>query len=189
MVTQKPPTTSAIPDPEDESNIVPTPSWLPEQAEQRTAPKYDMATRMNLQTFEDAIRLGMEHGIVVSSEEMGDGFMPIPDVDMLIGLPFVIVDWHYGKNKKYGTDFIIIRLITKHNEKYMMIEGSTGIMRQLQMYEQLAEQKIGTYRCMKGLSKSEYFYSTELKQVVPETYISQYDGDKIQAATYYIVEG
>lgn len=123
-----------------------------------------------------------EFGEYIDSSDLGDGFA-MGDKAQLVGKEFAIIDWEYGKNNDYGNQFIIVRLVTKDPfQKLIITDGSTGIMRQLEMMYNLSKGKIKKVRCRAGLRASEYWVDDVTGQPVDESYA----GKKKKATTYYI---
>jgi len=110
-----------------------------------------------VKSFEDAVRLAaQQHDGLVDSLELGDGFRICDDKDKLVGKHFVIMEWEYGKHLQYGlSKFVIVRLVTAQNEKVIITDGSTGIMRQLETMKEV-EGRLGGINCQEGLRVSEY---------------------------------
>lgn len=90
------------------------------------------------QTFQDALSYleSQGHGVVKSTDVLGDGFEVLQDKKRLIAVPFVIIDWDYvpGDMGRYVT----VRLMTAENRKFRISDGSSGIYQQL---EKLTEEK------------------------------------------------
>lgn len=135
----------------------------------------------SITSFDDAVRLAEEvYARLVRSDEMGDGFSMLENKDRLIGEPFIIMDSSISFSDKFRdqdgnpSPFVIIRVVTKGDKKYVVVDGSTGICRQVMELIDEHEQR-GGFVCLKGLRKSEYT-------------VSQSDGSESEATTYYIDE-
>lgn len=127
-------------------------------------------------SFEDALTLLAEtygeESIVVASEVLGDGFAVLDskNKNTLIGVAFVLVNWDFsvGDNGEY----VVARIVTADGRKLVMIDGSTGICKQLQSYSA----NTGKYAGMvvkNGLRQSTYDYTDD-------------KGETKSATTYYL---
>ena len=86
-------------------------------------------------SFEDALN-AVGPNVLDSADEIGSGFKVLEDKDELLKIPFLILEWRFNPGKYINdlgekTDFVSITLVTKHNEKYILNDGSTGIAAQL----------------------------------------------------------
>lgn len=134
-------------------------------------------------SFEDALRIAGEDGSLIGAEALGDGFRIETDKEKLVGVTFVVVDWDYGKNVTMGEKFIIIRLVTQDGRKLIITDGSTGIMRQLEMLFQVSKGKLRRVLCNGGLRASQYWIAEEMGVGIVQ---ADYAGKKKLATTYYI---
>lgn len=128
----------------------------------------------DVKTFDDALALLADSGMVQSdaADLIGDGFESLDNKDLLINVPFVILDYKFSDNGNYG-EFVIIRLMTQDNRKYRLTDGSTGILADIQ---KLARRNVvGNVLCRKGLTVSEYEYIDANNKKTP-------------AKTYYIAQ-
>lgn len=105
-------------------------------------------------SFEDAMAyFNANEGTVNAGDVLGDGFTIIKDKDVLINIPFLILDWRevLGDQGLYAS----VRLITSDGRKYRIADGSTGILSQL---SDLVEKDVTRGIFVKaGLVKSEYW--------------------------------
>jgi hypothetical protein len=123
-------------------------------------------------TADDAFKALQAAGIqVTNASDYGDGFRLIEDKDKgkLVGIPFICVNARIA-NGTFG-DFSILHVITKHNDKYLLIDGSTGIHKQVQNHGRAVF--VGLM-CEQGLTVSEY------------DYLDEKSGELRPAKTYYI---
>lgn len=126
----------------------------------------------------DAFQALADLGIqVTNASDYGDGFKLIEDKDKgkLVGVPFICVNARIA-NGSFG-DFSILHVITKNNDKYLIVDGSTGIHKQVSNHGRAVF--IGLM-CEDGLTVSEYDY--EVRD--PKT--GELTGEKRPAKTYYI---
>lgn len=127
----------------------------------------------SLSTFEEALALLQgkigEENIKLASEEIGDGFKMLDNKDQLIEVPFLAVSWDFHQGE-HG-EFVAVKLMTKKGDKYILIDGSTGIRDQLIGYTNKTALQAGLF-CVKGLRRSDYEYEDE--------------GEMKKARTYYL---
>lgn len=120
--------------------------------------------------------LGIEvDGVVDASEEIGDGWRILKDKNMLVNVPFVIVDYRFTDSDKYRdpetgekTQFAILRIVTREaletdgkSGKWIVTDGSTGIMKQVGEWVtkkaiNLDADKVPALVCKGGLVRSDY---------------------------------
>lgn len=160
------------------------PDWKPtkqEAMEVVTAQRLSVEDLAAVKTFDEAMKLAAQaHGGLLDSVELGDGFSILEDKQKLVGVPFVIVEWEHGKNVTMGEKFVIVRLVTQANQKFIITDGSTGIMRQL---ETMPGNRRGGIFCREGLRASVYGLDVNGQPVTIGS--AEQDGNK-QATTYYI---
>lgn len=145
----------------------------------------DVLSRMA--SFDDAIAAFDSAGIKAESiTDYGTGFSVLQDKRSLIGVPFAILEWRFNTSEKFTDEngnplvFVSAEIYTKHNEKWILNDGSTGIAAQLRrVTDSRVERKHAFPQAgllvEKGLTVSEYTY-TDAK------------GAKSQAETFYLAE-
>lgn len=122
-----------------------------------------------IDTFADAIRTVESAGIAIhSSEEFGDGFSVVGSKDQLVGVPFLIL----GMRQSTGDhgEFSILHVVTEPGDKFIVVDGSTGIHAQVSEYLEKGVQSVLHKR---GLSRSDYTYVDD-------------KGKESAASTYYL---
>lgn len=119
---------------------------------------------------DDAFKALADAGIqITNATDYGDGFTVIDDKKRLVDNPFIVVNARLAHGD-FG-HFSILHVITKQNEKFIVIDGSTGI------YAQVLRHGVSVFiglLCELGLTVSEYEYEDEKT------------GEKRPAKTYYI---
>lgn len=136
----------------------------------------------NIKSYDDIFT--EDFGEYVDASDIGDGFA-MGDKAQLVGKELSIIDWEYGKNNDFGNPFVIVRLVTKTPfQKLVITDGSTGIMRQLELIYQLSKGTIKKIRCKNGFRASEYWVDDVTGKPVGDDYA----GKKKKAVTYYIDE-
>lgn len=92
-----------------------------------------------------------------------------PGKDRLVGVPFLIVDWSQNSGDKGR--FVSLRVVTQDSAKYVVNDGSTGIMSQMDTLEESGVK--GGVVCRHGLRRSDYTYTDP-------------QGEEHPASTYYL---
>lgn len=107
-------------------------------------------------SYEDALKLAEQiHGTVDSiADELGTGFSILEDKTKLVGQKFVIITFRVNPKGDFGA-FVSVALVTDKGGKYIINDGSSGIMKQLLEYAQ-AKKKFGAMEVPRGLRVSDY---------------------------------
>lgn len=134
-----------------------------DEASAAFAQKFSDSELRSVTSFSAAMALAeAEYGATLNaSEEIGSGFVLLANKDRLIDEPFVILHMSFPTSKTYRdpetglyANFVSAHVVTEHNDRYVMIDGGTGI------YAQLDEWFVRTNRAgglvVNGLRKSEY---------------------------------
>lgn len=128
--------------------------------------------------FESAValltkELGAE---VVSAEILGDGFSLLEDKDRLIGVPLMVVSWNFadGDFGEFVAARVVAQMPNKTYDKFVIIDGGTGIYAQLKDLTARANGKPQVLTAPRGLRKSDYKFPD------PKT------GELKPATTHYI---
>lgn len=112
-----------------------------------------------------------------ADQVMGDGFTVLATEDkaMLCGMPLFLMEWNFNDGDMGR--FVSVRCLAKLPGgvvgKYIINDGSTGVMEQLAKYTKKT-QRMGGLLVRKGLRRSDYTYED------PAT------GESRPATTYYI---
>ena len=122
----------------------------------------------SMDTWDEALHVFEVSGIGVESiEDYGTGFKLLNDKSRLVGVPLLVIEWRFTASKKYTndagepTEFVSAMVITKHGDRYIVNDGSTGIAAQLRMVQ---DQRTGKGHpnpqagllVPEGLKRSEY---------------------------------
>jgi hypothetical protein len=95
------------------------------------------AALSDIKSFDDALRIMQEAGVVADSmSDYGTGFALLKDKERLVSLPFIIVEWRFNNSDLNEAGFASFACITKHGDKYVVNDGSTGIADQLRSVTQ-----------------------------------------------------
>lgn len=119
-------------------------------------------------SFDDALALAKEvygdESVVLASDAIGDGFALL-DKDQkgtLVGTPMIFLKWALSEgdyvDQETGEkgEFAVVRAVTKDNKKIVFLDGGTGIVQQLKMFEADNFGRQGGLVAQKGLRVSEY---------------------------------
>lgn len=146
----------------------------------------------SIQSYDDAMQLAeaLNETVMDITEELGSGFALLQDKDKLIKSPFVIIQWRFTAGDFGG--FVSAAVVTKGGDKFIINDGSTGIMAQLMELSQ-KHKRFGGLRVQMGLRKSEYPTCPECGKPMSRDEIicsndkCMYEGDKRgQGETFYL---
>lgn len=124
-----------------------------------------------------------------SMADYGTGFTVSKDNDLLVGMDFLILSWRFNHGA-YGEDFVSAEIVTKHNEKLILNDGSTGICKQLrvvtdQRTERGHQHPYAGLIVKNGLTVSKYFYNEKTGEI---SRVPKEGKDWTPASTYYLAE-
>jgi hypothetical protein len=135
------------------------------KAAKPATPEIDWAKIDNLADARAAL------GVVVnSSEVLGDGSEFITDKNVLVGSPFLILDWRFITDEKTQREYVNVLIMGANGEKARFNDGSTGVYAQLKKVSENTG-KVGI-QVKQGLRKSDY--TTDV------------NGNHVSATTYYL---
>lgn len=112
----------------------------------------------------------------------GDGYELIRQKDILVNIPFFILDWKLVTDPDSMRDYATIRVITADGRR-IRFSGGTAILETLQLIKTKTG-KTGGIRVKGGLVKSEYYINPESGEPIKD--LDKYKGPKEKAATYYL---
>lgn len=128
---------------------------------------YDNDTLRELSSWEDVIALvnEVEGGIDDVAHVLGDGFALLRNKNLLIGQPFLMMEWHFYPGD-FGSNFVAARVAVRNPDggisKYIVNDGSTGLGEQLAEYTGRTGKRGGLY-VKNGLRASEYDFCEECR--------------------------
>lgn len=126
------------------------------------------ADLIDIKSFDDALALLGPENFVNVGEVLGDGFETLDKKDKLVDVPFIVI-----KTKEvdgdWGGTFSVIHLVTESNKKYVLLDGSTGIHKQLGELRERFGGDVPPLVCKHGLRRSDYEYTDEQGQTKPAT--------------------
>ena len=86
---------------------------------------------MEVTSFEDALAILNASGVVAESiSDFGAGFTVV-DKARLLNVPFVILEWRFNSSELNDAGFVSLSVVTKNGDKWIINDGSTGILQQL----------------------------------------------------------
>lgn len=145
-----------------------------------------------INSFADALALAetMNETVLSISEELGSGFALLDDKDKLVKTDFVVIQWRFTAGDFGG--FVSAACVTAGGDKFIINDGSTGIMSQL-MELSNKHKRFGGLRVHSGLRKSAYPTCPECGRPMSRDEIEcsnekcAYEGDKrSQGTTFYL---
>lgn len=145
-----------------------------------------------ISNYEEAVALAEAvHGSVIDiAQELGTGFALLEDKGKLEDVEFVLLQWRFNAGDFGG--FVSAGLVTINGDKYIINDGSTGIMAQLMELTQETK-RFGGVKVANGLRASRYPTCPEcgkpmsLDEVECSNERCDYEGDKRgKGETYYL---
>ena len=122
-----------------------------------------------------------------SASDYGTGFKVV-DKATLVGVPFLILEWRFSQGD-FGP-FVSVSAVTKHDDKVIFNDGSSGVRQQLQTVTDQRRERGHAHPqaglvCEEGLTKTSYFANAK----TGETSNTPQTGDGWgPASTYYIAD-
>ena len=135
---------------------------------------------MEVSSFEDALAILNASGVVAESiSDFGAGFTVV-DKARLLNVPFVILEWRFNASELNDAGFVSLSVVTKNNDKWVINDGSTGILQQLIRITRVRRQRKHAtpqngLAVPAGLSVSNYKFTDA-------------EGKERPASTYYLNE-
>lgn len=128
----------------------------------------------SIDNISDARQALMDVGVPVMSSAnlFGDGAELIKDKSLLVGSPFLVIDWRFITDEKTKREYVSVLIISPAGQKGRFNDGSTGVYKQLKEVTEQYGGPIGI-DCKNGLRASEYDVENEA-------------GGKEAAVTYYL---
>lgn len=122
--------------------------------------RYAAVELREINSFDDAMRIMAEYGVQVddAATEVGDSFIKIDDKNKLVDTPCLFMSWDFVKGD-FGK-FVTVRTVAQHNDgsvgKYVFVDGSVGVCKDLWEYSQSHGGKTGGLALRGGLTRSDY---------------------------------
>lgn len=136
----------------------------------------------NISSANDVLALYQELGQEATdlSEALGSGFevLPTKEKARLVGVPFIIVEWHFSEGDR--GEFVSLTIVTKHNEKLILNDGSSGILAQVHDLE--SRGIAAPVVVKKGLRASVYYFDPANPEEKSRDAVEGWD----RAETFYL---
>lgn len=139
--------------------------------------------------FDAAVKAVESRGGTVANiaDELGDGFSKVEDKDLLVGIPFMILDFRFNESE-YGDQYVTVSCMTKANEKLIFNDGSSGVRDQL---FNLKDRPNRTFLVPHGLRKSQYDICADCLRPHPTTrdvcsHCTSSNNERKSGSTFYI---
>lgn len=153
----------------------------------------DMRDAANEKRFDDSLLRALDsveaveaflaaNDIAVESlDDYGSGFAVLDNKDSLIGKRFIVIGWQFRQSKQYGNPFVVAFCMTDDGDRFIVVDGSTGINKQLR---EITDDRISRGRpnaqqglaVPRGLKRSDYTTEVTVNGKTSE----------IEATTYYL---
>ena len=115
----------------------------------------------DLKSFADVQALFVDSGVVAESiEDYGNGFKVCKDKNSLVGVPFAVIEWRfndgdYKDESGNPTQYVAAYIMTKNNDKMVLVDGGSGICAQLRRVSDVRIASGKTNNIMRGLLVSD----------------------------------
>lgn len=141
-------------------------------------PILDRDGAMGIASFADAISILEDSGIKIedSVDYTSDGFDFLENKGLIVGVPFVIMDWRFHDGQ-WGAG-VSCRIVTERGQRFTFVDFGVGIPKQLETVRDdrikrgIAPAQAGLM-CKRGLRESSYD-------------VTDSKGNEVGATTYYI---
>lgn len=132
---------------------------------------YTEEERRNLNSISDVLAAA-GGSVTVITDVLGDGFSVLEDKTELLDTEFVVIEYSVHESEQNGGEFSTLHVITAHNEKLIVNDGSTGIHEQCQALLKKTG-KVAPLHVPRGLRVSNYTFTGD-------------DGKPKKASTFYL---
>lgn len=118
----------------------------------------------------------------VGEAELKGSLFPVVDKEVLLKMPFIILDWQWNTDPNTKTEYVSLHVIAQDNQRWCVNDGGTGIYRQIKQWEHDQPERKTMIDIPNGLRKSEYI--AKYKGVDKDT--GEIVDMQSPATTYYI---
>lgn len=126
--------------------------------------KFDAEALGSIKSYADAIAALNGSGVqLVTTDDLGHGFVVLDDKDRLVKQPFVILQMQFNDGD-FGK-FVSLYIVTDRGDKFILNDGSTGIMQQCVSYWSKGYQQ--GIAAPRGLARSDYEYADDKGVTTP----------------------
>lgn len=131
----------------------------------------DVAPAINWADIDNLADARAALGNVVSATDvLGDGAEFITDKNVLVGSPFLILDWHFIVDEKTEREYVNVLIMGANGAKARFNDGGTGVYAQLS--DVSSRMGVVGIEVKGGLRRSDY--------------VKEVNGKKESATTYYL---
>lgn len=109
--------------------------------------------------------------VVDASDVVGDGADFIKDKNLLVGVPFLVLEWKFVVDEKTNREYVNVHIMGGDGRRARFNDGSTGVYAQLKKVSD--EMGVMGIQVKAGLRRSDY-----VKDMA--------DGSRNDATTYYL---
>lgn len=145
-------------------------------------------------SFADALALAGSLGVPNESmDDYGTGFkvLSTKDKTKLVGVDFIVLEFAFYPGNHGDEPFVSATIVTKHDEKLILNDGSTGIRDQLL---NVAKQRAakghpkphGPLAVLGGLTQTSYFFNANTKETSNKIPDGAKSSDWSPASTFYL---
>lgn len=142
---------------------------------------------LNISSFEDALAFVAEvYGDVLAADEViGNGFKMLSNKGLLVGVPFVAVQWKFHVSDYNDSFYTNMLVVTDKGDRYLVNDGGSGITRDLKDYSDRSG-RMGGLVFRNGLSESTYSFCDDCR--VATVRCADPDNHKQGPATTYYLD-
>lgn len=108
--------------------------------------------------------------VTESADVFGDGATFLKDKAKLVGVPFLILEWHYITDTETNREYVNLHIMNEQGQRARFNDGSTGIYAQMKNAE--GNGATAPILVRNGLRRSDY--------------VTEVDGKKQSATTFYL---
>lgn len=109
--------------------------------------------------------------VVDASDVVGDGADFIKDKNLLVGVPFLVLEWKFVVDEKTNREYVNVHIMGGDGRRARFNDGSTGVYAQLKKVSD--EMGVMGIQVKGGLRRSDYVKDMK-------------DGSRTDATTYYL---
>jgi hypothetical protein len=117
----------------------------------------------------------------IGEAELKGSIFPVVDKEVLLKVPFIVLDYQWNKDKDTGNPFVSLHVIDSTDQRWCVNDGGTGIFKQMQQWEHDFPERRSMIDIPNGLRKSDY--TAKWKEVDKET--GELVDKQGPATTYY----
>lgn len=136
--------------------------------------RFDDDILSGIQSFDDALRILADEGIVIdhAPDVIGNGFAILKDKNILTGVECLVMEWNFnsGEQGEFVSAYVVAKMPgTSSPSRFILNDGGSGIYKQLKAYTR----KTGKLRGLhvpRGLTRSDYEKEIDGKMTAATTF-------------------